>query len=219
MRWFARYFMVAAFGLALMACNATQYRSFDAPDHGAIPLARVVQFYVADDFFRAPPDCAVVLRAPDSTSPFLAQVVEHAATRRLRENLPRVVGPYARMRVERDMALDLREGRDQKRFARLRRCHYGLEFHRVTLDETYAMVWSERRLSVEIELRRLHDGASLWRVAHQARDGDGGVPLSPIGLGNAALRAGLSHSDAEALPSLADDAMRRLFATFPDMHR
>ena len=117
------------------------------------------------------------------------------------------------------MALDLREGRDQKRFARLRRCHYGLEFHRVTLDETYAMVWSERRLSVEIELRRLHDGASFWRAAHQARDGDGGVPLSPIGLGNAALRAGLSHSDAEALPSLADDAMRRLFATFPDMHR
>ena len=203
--------------LALSACNTTTYRSYDSPVDESTPVFRDVRYDVADNFYRDPPNCAVVLAAPEDTPTELADMVERAADRHLREKLLRVISPAERQRVVRDLVLDLNNNQDRTRFARMRNCHHILRIHQAKADDTYAVVWSERQVTIELALHTARDSAVIWRAEHTASRGDGGLAMSPLGLGGAALRAGLSHGDSEITPSLVDDAMRRLFVTLPDL--
>jgi len=207
--------MLAA--LALSACNTTTYHAYDSPVDVSTPISRDVRYAVADSFYRDPPDCAVVLAAPEEAQTALADIVERAANRHLREKLPRVISPGERQRVAQDLVLDLTNRRDTARFARMLNCRHIMRIHQAKADDTYAVVWSERQVTIELALHTARDGAVIWRAEHTASRGDGGLPLSPLGLGGAALRASLYHSDSEVIPSLVDDAMRRLFVTLPDV--
>jgi len=212
-----RLFLFALIALVLAACKTTSYRSYDASADEVAPLSQDVRFDVADGFYRDSPDCAVVLAAPAGVPANLANIVERAVARNLREKIRHVIDPAARQRAEFELALDLDDPQDAKRFAAIKKCRHFLRIHQAAVEDTYAVLWSERRLTLELALHRARDNAVVWRVAHTASRGDGGLPLSPLGLGSAVLRAGLSSSDVEAVPSLVDDMMRRMFATLPDV--
>jgi hypothetical protein len=202
---------------ALSACTTTTYRSHETKVPETMLASRDVFFDVADGLYRDPPDCVTILPSPAGTPLELAKIVERAAARHLREKVQRVIGPKARRRAGQKLTLDLTNKQDRKRFARIRTCRYFLEIHEVKAGDVYALVWSERSLTLALSLQRARDGAVAWRATHTASRSDGGLPLSPISLGGAAIRAGMLHGDQEALPSLLDDAMRRMFVTLPDM--
>ncbi|MBT5839744.1 MAG: hypothetical protein HOH80_12165, partial [Rhodospirillaceae bacterium] len=67
-----------------------------------------------------------------------------------------------------------------------------------------------------LTIERAGDGFQIWYARHKARRGDGGLPLSPLGLGGAAISAGWVQGDGDRLPSMIDDAMRRIAMTIPD---
>lgn len=202
--------------LWLSACVSTTYRAYDEPVVNRSPFSRDVRYDLADDFHRDPPDCAIVLPVQAGASADFADTVEHAVARHLGGKLSRVIGPAMRRQAERDLVLDFTDPGDRARFARQKNCRHVLRIRHAVATDTYAVIWSDRSLTIDLSLQRVRDGAIVWRAAHTASRGDGGLPLSPIGLGGAALRAGLSHGDTGIFPSLLDDAMRRMFATLPD---
>ena len=53
------------------------------------------------------------------------------------------------------------------------------------------------------------------QAAHTAQRSDGGVPLSLIGAPVSAFRAARFNQDSDVLPSMVDDALRRIFASLP----
>ena len=205
------------FALALSACTATTYRSHETKVQDTTLASHDVLFDIADGIYRDPPDCVTILSAPTGAPLGLAKIAERAAARHLREKVQRVIGPRSRHKAEQKLALDLSDRQDQKRFAKIENCRFFLTIHEAISDDVYALVWSERSLTLALTIQRARDGAVVWRATHSASRSDGGLPLSPFSLGGAAIRAGMLHGDQEALPSLLDDAMRRMFVTLPDM--
>ena len=203
--------------LTLSACTTTTYQSHETKMPDTTLASRDVFFDVADRIYRDPPDCVTILSAPTGTPLDLAKIAEWAAARHLREKVQRVIGPRSRHKAEQNLALDLSDRQDQKRFAKIENCRFFLTIHEAISDDVYALVWSERSLTLALTIQRARDGAVVWRATHSASRSDGGLPLSPFSLGGAAIRAGMLHGDQEALPSLLDDAMRRMFVTLPDM--
>ena len=85
-----------------------------------------------------------------------------------------------------------------------------------TIDNTFVVFWSQMDVELQLTIERAQDGFRLWYGRHKARRGDGGLPLSPLGLGGAAISAGWVQGDGDRLPSMIDDAMRRITMTIPD---
>ena len=52
-------------------------------------------------------------------------------------------------------------------------------------------------------------------LRHEARRGDGGIPLSPLSLLTAVGTSLTLKADTDVMPSLVDDALRRMCETLP----
>jgi len=55
----------------------------------------------------------------------------------------------------------------------------------------------------------------LWQAAHTVWRADGGLPLSPVGALSGMASAAMFAQDKEIMPSLIDDALRRMVRTLP----
>ena len=83
-------------------------------------------------------------------------------------------------------------------------------------DRTYVLVWTQKYLNLSLSIHSDDEKKLIWRAAHQASRGDGGLPLSPLSLGAALFSAGRAHNDQDTFPSMVDDSFRRMLIKFPD---
>ena len=92
-----------------------------------------------------------------------------------------------------------------------------MEIHLSQVQDDYIVLWARRGLTIGLTLRRIADGTVLWQARHSAGRGDGGLPISIIDLPFSAVRAGMVTKDPEMFASIADDAVRRMIKTLPDI--
>jgi hypothetical protein len=207
-------------GLMLVACTETRYTGYD-PDQRVDPLlARQIAYEVDPDLYRHAPDCVAVLATraestPDAPPTALAEEVERALGRHLTTKVGRVIGPFDRRRIERSRALDLDHAQDRDRFARMESCPLFLRAVLISADDDYFLIWSQRRLGLELVLYE-NEEVPLWQATHTARRSDGNLPLSLLSIPLAAIEAASFRGDDDQLPSMIDDAVRRMFVTLPD---
>jgi hypothetical protein len=207
---------VALLGLVLQACTGVAYRPLDSPEPAAPPWQREVRYALDPAFFHDPPACVVVLPTeggPDA----LAEAVEAAFTRSLSVKVPRVIGAVGRNRMTRPLGLDLTAEDGRRRFARQAGCPFVATSTVTAAGAVFALVWAQVTFGLTLEIRRAVDDQAVWTARHEARRGDGGLPLSLPSLGSAAARAGMTLGDEEANASMVDDALRRMMATLPDL--
>ena len=208
---------VVLLGLVGAGCARTTYVPYDRPSD-ALPIGeRQVAVELDRVYFEDPPSCAVVLRPQGTEDAAVADLVDRALARQLSGRLIRVVGPLERRQLERSLALDLENPADWPTFARATGCEAVFEAIVTDVDEDYFVIWARRSLGLEVALRRVSDRAVYWKARHVARRSDGGLPLSPFSFALSGYEAGRFQNDADILPSLVDDLVRRMVASLPDL--
>ena len=213
---------VLACAVALAACR-TEYHSY-----GERPVAsedapvgelngRTVFFRVERVFYNNPPECVVVLPAPDGGMA-AAEIahIERAVARHLRDKVPRVIGSLQRDQAVRRLAFDLNHAGDRRRFGQIENCDVFLRWRAIGSSSAYFLVWSGRDFGLDVELFR-EPGQTLWKASHVAHRSDGNLPLSPLSAPLAIFEAGRFSKDQDILPSMIDDIMRRLVVSLPDV--
>lgn len=203
--------------VTLGACAQTNYVPDDQQSGSGSPAARRVSYHVGEEFYIDPPDCAVVLPSEDREHSSLGESTGRAIARYLTGKIPRVIGPLERRRAERRMAFALDHPGDRRRFANETRCRAFVRWKMFDVGNDYLIVWSRQHFGLEVEMFREADGAVLWKASHVASRSDGGLPLSPLSAPVAAFEATQFSQDADVMPSLVDDAVRRIFVTLPDV--
>lgn len=209
--------LIAVLSSTAACAGPTRYTGYGGEAEQPPPFGRTVEFEVTGDFYKDPPACAIVMpfegrRDRDSR----AVIVEESVARQLSMHFSRVVGPRARERMVRDLAVDLDNGRDRKVLARAARCGFFLESAPWGDEGVFALVWTQERVGLELRLVRARDGAPLWRARHVATRSEGGVPLSPLSAVYNIVTVGGFKADGDVPISLVDDATRRMLRTLPD---
>ena len=206
-------------------------------------MSRNVFFDLSPSFYKSPPNCITVLAVAGTKDRRFASLVEKTAARHLSGRVRRVIGSLERQRSLRKMALDLGNPSDRRRYVSQTRCRF---FVVVTINnaaEDYFVVWSQREIKLSIELFRQKSGKRVvkksgkwssrysketgnakteaswervWRATHTAQRSEGGLPTSALSIGVNAFNAGRAHNDKDAMPSMIDDAFRRMIVTLPD---
>lgn len=204
-------------GLAVGACTRTTYHGFEASDPPLPLVERRVQFYLSPAYFRDPPRCAAIhTLSPAAASP-VTRAVERAVERHLSTRLERVMGAGQVDRTTAHLAVELSHAADRRVFRRQSGCDALVRIRIDGVTDDYFVIWSRRAISLTLELIRTDDGKLLWKAHHRAERGDGGLPLSILSLPFTAARAARLKGDHEAFESIADDAVRRMMATLPDL--
>ncbi len=172
-----------------------------------------------DGFMRAPPSCVVVLPVNAGTRPQMPpELVERAVERFLAVRFDRVIAGAYRDRLARHLALDVGHAKDLGVFATRSDCRHALSIKLSGGALSYAVVWAERRLALQLDLFRIGgDGEPVWSSSADGSRGDGGLPVSPFGIASALYRAGKLAGDADQSASLLDDMLRRMMADLPDV--
>lgn len=199
------------------ACSQTRYTRYDEAAEQTNPFDRQVEFELTRHFYDDPPRCVVVM-------PFLvdgkrhpkAEVIETALARHLSGKVERVMGPRARDRAARSLAVDLTTETGRSAFARSARCGFQLEAEPWGGESMYAVFWTQSRIGLQVQMTRVEDQTLIWRARHVAKRSEGGLPLSPLSAVYNLFTATEFRADGDVDLSLADDAARRICKTFPD---
>ena len=203
--------------LLLGACVTTNHTSYRETTDPTSPLDRQVVYHLDRAFYKDPPDCVVVMSSRDTINSQLALMIEESIARHLTMKVSRIIGPAERRRLERELAVDLSSTEGQKRLGQATNCRGFLSWRTLEVADGYALVYSSRSLGLELEMTRLSDDTTLWSASHVTQRWDGGIPLSPFSIAFSAFEATQFHTDQDILPSMVDDAVRRIFVTLPDM--
>lgn len=225
-RWrMARAWAALVVLVSCHACAPTMSETvggFERSTHAPTPRLETRERSIAgpgDAFMRAPPDCVVLLPVVSRVRPAMrAQDVEVAVERFLAVRFDRVIAGPRRDRLLRHLALDAGRPDDLRIFANHVGCQHAMT---VRLDGgglSYAIVWAERRVTLSLSLARIGSQTPvLWEATATGARGDGGLPISPLGLASALFRAGRVADDAGQGRSLLDDLLRRMMASLPDV--
>ena len=202
----------------LSACIPTQVKPVETDAQGAMQANdRTVLYHVSEAYFQNAPDCVLIKPMAMNGPPELIRFVEKSVARQLTGKMERVITPLHRDRLARENGYDLNNATDLKSFARNQRCAYHVTIELQGSGDQFAVIWSDKHVGVKMELLKTRTDEILWRGAHVARRGDGGVPLSPLSvLANAAKAASFS-ADTGLVYSIANDAVRRILTTLPDI--
>lgn len=203
----------ALLGLALLstACSQTSYIDKDVGrrDTGVLnPFDRLVEYHVDLGLLANRPNCVLV--APVAVADGvprgdqLVPVVHAAVIARTQAALPNAV-------VE-DLDGDLDAVALE---ARVRSCPYALVADLIAQDNAYFLVWSRKRIGIRVRLIRADDKEELWSAQHIASRSEGDLPLDPFGAIVTVFRTKDFADDKDVVPSMVDDALRRIFASFP----
>jgi hypothetical protein len=142
-------------------------------------------------------------------------MISVALARHLGEKVDRVIFPRKRDYMAKKQGYDLSNKQDRFRFSQYSRCRFYARAELYDLGDEYAVVFSEKHVGIKIELSRFDDDEPLWQAAHTVWRADGGVPLSPLSALGGVASAAMFAGNEEILPSLVDDAMRRMLRTIP----
>ncbi|MBF0246736.1 MAG: hypothetical protein HQL36_01480 [Alphaproteobacteria bacterium] len=198
--------------LVFAGCAQTSYRTMDSQSvETSSPFSREVEYQVTNTLFEDPPDCIIVWPPAQGNGALEDAVVGHLSTK-----VSHVIGFHEAERLARKGAYDIAELQDRQTFARAQRCRFELDVGSTDQSSTYLMVWAQHAIHLDVSLRRIDDGALLWRARHSASKGEGGLPLSPVSVAINVVQAGVHQSDTEASMSVMGDGLRRIFRTLPD---
>lgn len=203
--------------VTLSACMATTYEPITDQAYETNALERKVEFKVSDALYDHMPDCVVVWPLGEGGKQAQNIMIESAIARHLSGKVERVIGPRQRDKLARASAFDLVNSRDRQSFARAQRCSYGVTAQAAQAGTDYLVVWAQHQVGLDLSLSHTESSTELWRARHVGRRGHGGLPLSPISVGLNMFEAGSSSTDEGQLPSLVDDALRRMMVTLPDL--
>lgn len=201
----------------LGACAETTYRGYDATDDPAPLVERRVQFHLSRAYYRAAPSCAALQFAPADAPPEIRRAISDAVERHLATRLPRVMGIGATRRAALRLAVDLSHAGDLRAFGRGTGCEALVRIRLHGVSDDYFVVWSQRGVAVSLEMARSRDGGLLWKARHRAGRADGGLPFDVLSLPFTLARAARLKGDKEVFASIADDAVRRMMRTLPDL--
>lgn len=216
-RWIVLLVVGTALGLVAGCSGPTRYTGYEAETNQSEAFGRSVEFEVSRAFYQDPPACAVVMPfAGTATNDPRTVIVEESLARQLSIHLSRVIGPRARERWVRDLAVDLANERDRKTLARASGCGFLLESAPWGEGAVFALFWTQERVGLEVRLLRARDGVLLWKARHVATRSEGGIPLSPLSAVYNILSVGDFKADGDVPVSLVDDATRRMVQTLPD---
>jgi hypothetical protein len=167
---------------------------------------------------RDPPACVLILLGRTRPEmPVSPARIDRSVERFLAVRFDRVIAGRQRDELARHLALDLDDMADRAAFARSTGCQHALAVGVTGGGLSYAVIWAERRLRLELELTRIGVPEHvLWRVRDAGARGDGDLPLSPLAVAGAMFRAARLAGDRGQGASLLDDVLRRMMASLPD---
>lgn len=213
--------------LALSACAAvlavgcaeTTYRGFDGGGGGdpAPPAERLVRYHLARAYWRTAPDCAAVQFTPANAPPEIRRAVTDAVERHLSRRLARVMGLGETQAAGRRLAVDLSDPGGLAVFAQLTGCAAMVRIRLHSVSDDYFVVWTRRGVAISLEMVLSRDAKLLWKAHHRAGRSDGGLPFGVLSLPFTLVRAARLKGDGEVFESIADDAVRRMMRTLPDL--
>jgi hypothetical protein len=132
--------------------------------------------------------------------------------------LQRSFEAHARVRLEDlDIAVIASKAGEDPIQAALDGCTYLLTADLVEDNEIYTLFWSRRQVGVELRLAAVESDQTVWSARHVDARNEGSLPLDPLSLVVSVVRTQDFASDSDILPSMIDDVMRHLFATFPEL--
>ena len=178
---------------------------------------RAVLYHTSPAYYRNAPDCVIVAPMGGNSPAQLNAYVERNVARQLTGKVERVIDPLRRDRAVHELAYDLNHAEDFASFARHQRCGYAMNISLQGSGDQFAVIWSDKRVGVKMELIKVQNKEVLWRGAHVARRGNGGVPLSPLSVLTSAAAAVSFSTDQGVVYSIANDAVRRILTTLPDI--
>lgn len=212
---------------SVAACSDIRYvdhansRVMDKETEETSAFSRKVDFHLDRAFYETPPRCVMIMPvlAKKKIDPKTAELVEDTVSRYATNRFDKTVTARHVKFASRKRAYDPAHKGDRKRLGLALRCDTQLEIKTVGIENFYAVVWTDLSVAIQLTLVSSRDGAVLWRGKHKARRTDGGLPIGILGLGAGTFSAGKLASDRDVLPSMIDDAVRRVMASLPDTRR
>ena len=201
----------------LSGCAQTSYRAYESALSATPLVDREVRYALDREYYADSPTCVAVMPAKGKVALKMATGVERSLARYLSQRVSRVISPLERRRIVREGGLDLARDDGRRLFAGIAGCAHFAVAEVTSAENTFVGVWSQRRIDLTLRLGRTSDGKILWRAAHVAERGDGGLPISLVSLGIGIFKAGAQARDRDVLPSMIDDAIRRMMVTLPDL--
>ena len=202
----------------LTACAQTEYVTFgEAGERIPNPASRTVMVEITDAYHDDYPDCVVVM--PPAAAPGLKrfpELVEASLSLHLTRKIARVVSGAERDLAARRMAADLVNPDDLDAFMGALGCDAVVTSRVLGPGRTFAVVWSQVRIGLEVRMTRTRDRRLLWRARHIAERSEGGIPFSPLGVVVDGITSARFAADREIVDSVVDDAVRRIVASLPD---
>lgn len=174
-----------------------------------------VNYKLSSLYHRDPPDCVSVFESDAPDQPVMGKALSVALARHLGEKVDRVIFPRVRARIVQQQGYDLSDEKDRVRYASHTRCRFYARAVLYDLGDDYVGVFAKKHVGVMVQMMRIHDEEPVWQAAHTVWRADGGVPTSPLSLVGGVAQAAMFSADEEIIPSLIDDAMRRMMRTLP----
>lgn|GEM_PF-832618 len=213
---FYRFLMLVICGLSLSACVTPTYQDHSQKTSAQAEMnSKDVNFKISGLYYRDPPECVVVMETKTDKQPAMARMISIALARHLGEKIDRVIFPRKRVYIAKKQGYDLSNKQDLRRFSQFSKCRFYVNAELYDLGDEFAVVFSEKHVGIKIDMMRFEDDEPVWQAAHTVWRADGGMPLSPMGALGGIASAAMFSSDTEILPSLVDDAMRRMVRTLP----
>ena len=180
-------------------------------------IARQVDYHLPAIFYNTPPTCIMVLPTQPRNIPLkVSKIIDDAVGRYFSSKVNKVIDHRRTLGEARARAYDLNVKSGRENLARNLKCNTYAEIDAATIDSLFAVVWTDISLNIRLTLKRARDSQVIWRSQHQTRRGDGGLPLTIFGAGAGTFAAGRLAGDADVLPSMVDDCVRRMVASLPD---
>lgn len=203
--------------LAAITSGCLGANPLPASEDKAEQPADLDQHRIYPAFYTDPPNCVIVLPGNGASNVTRLDLIEGALSRQLSGRIERVIHPRERRRLVRAMAFNLHDKLDAQQFATKANCPALLRWSVRKMGNNYTPIWSEKYMTIQIELTRAHDGATLWQATATAARSSGDPPLSLLSLPFAAYKTARFQADQDAVASMIDDLARRLLANLPDV--
>lgn len=200
--------------ISLTSCITPEYRHVENGNTEAMK-AQDVNYKIHGLFYRDPPDCVSVMATQSDKNPEMAKMLSVALARHLGEKVDRVIFPRKRQSIARENGFDLSNKGDLRRYSLRTKCRFYARAELYDLGDEYIGIFAEKHVGVRLEIARIEDNQPLWQAAHTVWRADGGVPLSPFSAIGGVASATMFKNNGDIMPSLVDDAMRRMIHTLP----
>jgi len=189
-------------------------------DHIENVFDRMVVYKVERAFYDTIPTCTIIapIKSP-ALNANASRLIERSINRYLSERIGQVISANQVKTALGKYALDLNRQSDRLALSKKFRCSTLVNAETNGIVQTYAFVWAQKQLALRLTMRRIHDGALLWRATHRTSRSEGGLPMGFLSFPINAFQANRFSQDSDSLPSIIDDVTRRMLASLPKIQK